>query len=55
MARTMSKAAAGRLGGLKGGKARDRKLSKSRKIQIAGMGAAARWRKERTGKAKRRK
>lgn len=55
MARKMSKAAAGRLGGLKGGKARDRKLSKTRKVQIAAIGAAARWRKERTGKAKRHK
>jgi hypothetical protein len=51
----MSKKAAGRLGGLKGGKARDRKLSKTRKVQIAGLGAKARWSKERQGKAKRRK
>jgi hypothetical protein len=51
----MSKKAAGRLGGLKGGKARDRKLSKTRKVQIAGLGAKARWSKERQGKAKLRK
>ncbi|HEY2721815.1 MAG TPA: hypothetical protein VGI82_08820 [Chitinophagaceae bacterium] len=33
----------GRKGGLKGGKARDKVLSKKRKIEIAKQGAAARW------------
>lgn len=36
-------AALGRKGGLKGGKARDAKLSKERKIEVAKKGAAARW------------
>ena len=35
----------GRLGGLKGGKARDLALSKRRKSQIAKKAAAARWKK----------
>ena len=35
--------ALGRLGGLKGGKARDLALSKKRKSQIAKQAAAARW------------
>lgn len=35
--------ALGRLGGLKGGKARDAKLSKKRKIEIARKAAQARW------------
>jgi hypothetical protein len=33
----------GRLGGLKGGKARAKALSDEEKIKIAKMGAAARW------------
>ena len=36
--------ALGRLGGLKGGKARAKKLSKERKSQIARQAAIARWR-----------
>lgn len=35
--------ALGRLGGLKGGKARNEALSKKRKIEIAKMAAKARW------------
>lgn len=35
--------ALGRLGGLKGGKARAEKLSKSERKKIAKMGAKARW------------
>lgn len=35
--------ALGRLGGLKGGKARAKKLSKARRSQIAKKAAAARW------------
>jgi hypothetical protein len=35
--------ALGRLGGLKGGKARFDKLSKKRRIEIAKEGAKARW------------
>ena len=35
--------ALGRLGGLKGGKARARKLSKSRRAEIAKRAARARW------------
>jgi len=44
----VSKAAAalGRLGGLKGGKARAEKLSKARRSEIAKSGAAARWGKK---------
>ena len=38
--------ALGRLGGLKGGKARAQKLSKARKKKIAQMGAQARWNKK---------
>lgn len=38
--------ALGRLGGLKGGKARDKKLSKARKIEIAKKAAKARWKKD---------
>ena len=37
--------ALGRLGGLKGGKARAAKLSKKRRSEIAKKAAAARWRK----------
>ena len=37
--------ALGRLGGLKGGKARAAKLSKKRKSEIAKKAAAARWKK----------
>jgi len=33
----------GRLGGLKGGKARAKKLSKARRVKIARAGAKARW------------
>lgn len=36
-------AAAGRLGGLKGGKARAKKLSAKRRKEIAKKAAAARW------------
>lgn len=36
----------GRLGGLKGGKARAKKLSKKRKTEIAKAGAKARWKKK---------
>jgi hypothetical protein len=35
----------GRLGGLKGGKARAKKLSKAKRIEIAKQGAKARWQK----------
>ena len=35
--------ALGRLGGLKGGRARDKKLSAKRKIEIASKAAKARW------------
>ena len=38
--------ALGRLGGLKGGKARSAKLSDKQKRDIASLGAAARWRRE---------
>jgi len=37
--------ALGRLGGLKGGKARAKKLSKAQRIKIAKAGAKARWKK----------
>jgi len=40
--------ALGRLGGLKGGPARAAKLSKTRRVNIAHLGAAARWRKPST-------
>jgi hypothetical protein len=36
----------GRLGGLKGGKARAQSLSKTKRSQIAKMGAKARWKKK---------
>ncbi len=39
------KAAAGRLGGLKGGRARAAKLSKQRRTEIAKRAAAARWKR----------
>lgn len=39
--------ALGRLGGLKGGKARAEKLSKARRSEIAKRAAAARWGKKR--------
>ena len=38
--------ALGKLGGLKGGKARARKLSKARRKEIAAKAAAARWNKD---------
>ena len=38
--------ALGRLGGLKGGKARSEMLSKERKSEIAKAGATARWRRK---------
>lgn len=38
--------ALGRLGGLKGGKARAEKLSSKRRIEIAKTAAMARWRRE---------
>lgn len=41
-----SKAAAGQLGGLKGGPARARKLSKKRRVEIAKKAAAKRWPKK---------
>ena len=37
----------GRLGGLKGGKARAKKLSKSERVKIAKKGAKARWKNKR--------
>ena len=37
--------ALGRLGGLKGGKARAEKLSKAKRTKIAKAGAEARWKK----------
>lgn len=40
--------ALGRLGGLKGGKARAAKLSAARRTQIAKAAAKARWDKKRT-------
>lgn len=39
--------ALGRLGGLKGGKARAKKLKKSRRIEIARKAAKKRWSKKR--------
>jgi hypothetical protein len=39
--------ALGRLGGLKGGKARAKKLSKKERIEIAKLAATARWKKSR--------
>ena len=42
----------GRLGGLKGGKARARKLTKRRRVEIAKAGAKARWKKSRKDKTK---
>ncbi|MCH7724560.1 MAG: hypothetical protein IIC76_14660 [Bacteroidetes bacterium] len=38
--------ALGRLGGLKGGKARAKKLSKKKRVEIAKKGAKARWGKK---------
>ena len=38
--------ALGRLGGLKGGKARAEKLSQEKRAEIAKKAAAARWRKD---------
>jgi len=38
--------ALGRLGGLKGGKARAKKLSKEKRIEIAQKAAKARWEKQ---------
>jgi len=38
--------ALGRLGGLKGGKARADKLSTEAKVEIARLGAIARWKKK---------
>jgi len=35
----------GRLGGLKGGRARAKKLSKAERVRIAKKGARARWKK----------
>ena len=43
--------ALGRLGGLKGGKARAAALSKRRKREIAKRAAAARWKKSRKAKS----
>ena len=39
------KATAGRLGGIKGGKARAAKLSKARRSEIAKKAAATRWKR----------
>lgn len=39
--------ALGRLGGLKGGKARARKLSKAQRVKIAKKGAEKRWKSRR--------
>ena len=41
--------ALGRLGGLKGGKARAQQLSKTRRSEIAKRAAAARWKKKPDG------
>ena len=38
--------ALGRLGGLKGGKARAKKLTKKERVEIASNAAKVRWRKE---------
>jgi hypothetical protein len=43
--------ALGRMGGLKGGRARAAKLSKSRREEIAANAAAARWKKARSSDA----
>ena len=40
----------GRLGGLKGGKARAKKLSKAQRVKIAKAGAKARWKKNSTNR-----
>lgn len=41
-------AALGRRGGLKGGKARAKKLSSKRRVEIAKKAAAARWKKDKS-------
>jgi hypothetical protein len=41
--------ALGRMGGLVGGKARARKLSKEKRVRIAKLAARARWRKSKGG------
>jgi hypothetical protein len=41
------RAEAGRIGGLRGGKARANSLSKDRKTEIAKKAATARWKKQR--------
>jgi hypothetical protein len=54
MAKTKKNAAAvalGRLGGLKGGKARARKLSAERRREIAVQAVKARWAKKKHGNA----
>jgi len=43
--------ALGRLGGLKGGKARAKKLSKARRRQIASKAATKRWLKQKRAEA----
>jgi hypothetical protein len=43
--KNQSAVALGRLGGLKGGKARAEKLSKRKRSEIARIAAAARWKK----------
>ncbi len=43
MAKDETKQAAGHLGGIKGGPARAKKLTKTRKESIAKQGARARW------------
>lgn len=45
--------AARRKGGLKGGKARAKKLSKAKRASIAKKGAAARWRGSKTRRSRR--
>ena len=44
--------ALGRLGGLKGGKARAEKLSASKRTEIAKRAATSRWMREKTNKSK---
>jgi len=39
--------ALGKLGGAKGGKARAKKLTKKQRVEIATIGASARWKKKR--------
>ena len=50
--KNLAAVALGRLGGLKGGKARAEKLSAKKRKDIAKKAAAVRWQKERKGNAK---